>query len=720
YDEEESVMFLLDEIIYAAPLIVYALVRIGTLIPRRAGRVAWAGVSLLLLSGFPVAERLSHRGAEGVRRLAMLAGYDAAVYLLYLVLTVLAVDLVAGAARLSGLLSKDRARAPRVRALRLAAGLGLPVLVVLAGVWNFRTLRVKTYDIDVPRKSSPLSELKIAFAADFHLGDATSPGFMDRFAARVNALEPDVVLIGGDVLEGDRPDERLDHFAAGFRRLRSRFGVFGVLGNHEGYAGGRPEFFAQAGIRMLRDEVVRVGDAFVLAGRNDRRFGPRKPVADLLAGTPDDLPVILLDHRPVDLENVSRTIADIQLSGHSHHGQLFPVNFVTKHRYELSWGYKKKGKTHVFVTSGVQLWGPPIRTAGHSEILLIRVALRGPAPAAGPGCTAFILQGRGALFLARNHDGPAGDGLVFVNKRGLAKHAFEPGLGGGTPKRWTSKYGSVTFNRFGREFPLGGLNEAGLSVEGLAGPAEYAAVDGRSALSELEWIQYQLDTAGSVKDVLSGDEDVRVARLLFDVHYFVADRKGNAAVVAFVAGKRTAVTGGYLTVPVLANDAYADALRALELQSGVGVKRRVPWESESADRFVKAATFLRDFEWLGQAPVVDDAFVALRSVEQADTRWSIAYNLPRRLVFFKTRLHRRYKLIALDRLDFSRAGPARMLPIETEEAWSLDDRFADYDPERNRMLVESAFARFAEFGGNGPPPTPALIRAMASHPETAR
>lgn len=714
-------MFLLNEIAAFAPLIIGALVRVGTLIRGRAGRAAWAVASLLLVAGYPFAERLSHRGAEGLLRPVMLAGYDASVYLLYLVMTVAVVEAGVGAARLTGLLSRDRARSPRFRSLRLAVVLILPALVVLAGTWNFRTLRVKTYDLEIPRGASPLSELKVAFASDFHLGDATEAGFMDRFAAKVNALEPDVVLIGGDVLEGDRRGgERLDAFAAGFRRLRSRYGVFGVPGNHEGYAGGRADFFERAGIRILRDEVVRVGGAFTLAGRNDRRFRARKSAAELLAGTPDDLPVILLDHRPADLENASRTVADIQLSGHTHHGQLFPVNFVTKHRYELSWGYKKKGQLHVFVTSGVRLWGPPVRTAGRSEILFLRVALREPAPAGGPGCTAFVLQGRDALFLAKNHDGPAGDGLVFVNKRGVVKQAFGPAPGGGAPLRWTSKHGSVTFNRFGREFPSGGLNEAGLAVEGLGGPAAYPAADGRSALSELEWIQYQLDTAGSVKDVLAGDADVRVSRLFFDVHYLVADRKGNAAVVEFVAGKRTAVTGGYLTVPVLSTDAYADSLRALELQSGPGAKRRVPWESNSADRFVKAATFLRDFEWLGQTPVVDDAFVALRSVEQADTRWSIAYNLPRRLVFFKTRAHRRFKLIALDRIDFSCAEPARFLPVDTEEAWSLNGLFADYDPERNRRLVESACGRFADSGGIGPPPSPELVRALAAHPDSAR
>lgn len=85
------------------------------------------------------------------------------------------------------------------------------------------------------------------------------------------------------------------------------------------------------------------------------------------------LPVIVLEHRPTDLDNISRSSADMLLSGHTHNGQLFPVNFIAKGRYELSWGYKLKNGTHVFVTSGIQVWGPPFRTAGASEILVVNV-----------------------------------------------------------------------------------------------------------------------------------------------------------------------------------------------------------------------------------------------------------------------------------------------------------------------------------------------------------
>jgi hypothetical protein len=113
-------------------------------------------------------------------------------------------------------------------------------------------------------------------------------------------------------------------------------------------------FFAESGIEVLADRVRRIDDAFYLVGRNDARAAGRKSMEALSMEFGRDLPVIVVDHRPTDLDSVSRSGADILLSGHTHHGQLIPVNLITNRYYELSWGYKMKNRTHVFVTSGIQ------------------------------------------------------------------------------------------------------------------------------------------------------------------------------------------------------------------------------------------------------------------------------------------------------------------------------------------------------------------------------
>ena len=132
-----------------------------------------------------------------------------------------------------------------------------------------------------------------------------------------------------------------------------------------------------SGMKLLEDELEIPDNALYLVGRKDGRTSRKKPIGDLLKAAPADLPVIVLDHSPTDIESVSRSRVDLQLSGHTHNGQLFPVNLVVMpFQYELAWGTKAKRNTQFIVSSGVQAWGPPIKTAGDSEILFIKVTFR--------------------------------------------------------------------------------------------------------------------------------------------------------------------------------------------------------------------------------------------------------------------------------------------------------------------------------------------------------
>jgi predicted MPP superfamily phosphohydrolase len=211
--------------------------------------------------------------------------------------------------------------------------------------------------------------------ADFHIQQNTSLRFIEQFVRKADKLHPDLMLYGGDIVEGDRSDETNDQIESLLRQIGTRYGSYAVIGNHEMHRGQQQwDFFRKAGIRLLCDTVIRIDSLFYLAGRLDERAGNRKTVQQLLDSTLHDLPVILLDHRPTDLEAVSRSAADIQFSGHTHHGQMFPINLITKKIYEISWGYKRKGNTHFFVTSGLRLWGPAVKTAGKSEIMLVDIS----------------------------------------------------------------------------------------------------------------------------------------------------------------------------------------------------------------------------------------------------------------------------------------------------------------------------------------------------------
>ncbi len=369
-------MFLLREILFSSPLIIYSGFRIWKLISQRFFRILFIIVYILLVLTFPLAEILSHHVGTGWSKFIIIAGYFSLPLLLYLLLSVILLDLALGLARLTKILSKATVKRRGFRLARLFLVLVMPVAVVVIGAGQNNHPQIRQYSVEIPQKSSGIRQLKIAFIADFHLRETTNRHLMERFVEKVNTANPDIVLIGGDVLEGDRQDEKLGEFEAQFCRLKPKYGVYGVPGNHDLRGASAITFFDRAGIHLLQDAVEKIDNAFYLVGRNDGRSRGRKSIDEILRDCDRSLPVIVLDHRPTDLENISRTGADILLSGHTHNGQLFPMNLFAKRQYELSWGYKLKNRTHVFVTSGIQVWGPPVRTAGTSEILIINVSFR--------------------------------------------------------------------------------------------------------------------------------------------------------------------------------------------------------------------------------------------------------------------------------------------------------------------------------------------------------
>ncbi len=248
----------------------------------------------------------------------------------------------------------------------------ISLLVIIGGVINLSTIRVSDYSITVPRKNSDIKNLRIAFIADFHIHSGTPMNFIKKYVEKVNELKPDLLLYGGDIVDDRNVHPELDKLVGLLNQINPPLGVYGVLGNHEFYRGQTDgSFFKKAGIVLLNDSVSQVGESFIIAGRYDEHFRERKPVNEILNDNLPDLPIILIDHRPTRFEEVSKAKVDAQFSGHTHNGQLFPFNYIIKRIYELGWGYKKKGNTHFFVTSGLRLWGPPVKTTGKSEIMVV-------------------------------------------------------------------------------------------------------------------------------------------------------------------------------------------------------------------------------------------------------------------------------------------------------------------------------------------------------------
>jgi predicted MPP superfamily phosphohydrolase len=153
-----------------------------------------------------------------------------------------------------------------------------------------------------------------------------------------------------------------------------------VTGNHE-YIGGVEQavaYLREHGVTVLRDSCVTLPSGVIIAGREDRSSSSfagkkRKDLSEILDGADTSKPVILMDHQPFHLEEAEHAGVDFQLSGHTHHGQLWPLNYITNAIYEISWGYLRKGATQYYVSCGAGTWGPPVRLGNRPEILHFRI-----------------------------------------------------------------------------------------------------------------------------------------------------------------------------------------------------------------------------------------------------------------------------------------------------------------------------------------------------------
>lgn len=353
---------------------IYLFFRIKSLFITKGYGLWYFIVYLFVAALYPISGIFSDEETGFViQALSFVSGYTLPFFL-YLFFSVILFDLFL----LINLLIKVVPLATRksfsFRLYTLSAMIAFSILVVIAGAINLNTIRVSEYKVTVPKKNSAIDHLRIVFVADLHTQQNTRQGFVDQFVRKAIALQPDLMLYGGDMVEGDGENETTEAIESSIRKIRAKYGSFGVNGNHEFYGGQQQgSFFRKAGITILCDTIIKIDSSFYLAGRYDEHFGQRKTVSQIIGGEPLDLPVILMDHRPSEMLKTSLANADVQFSGHTHNGQLFPGNFITRSIFELSWGYRKIRNTHFFVTSGLRLWGPPVRTTGKSEIMMVDV-----------------------------------------------------------------------------------------------------------------------------------------------------------------------------------------------------------------------------------------------------------------------------------------------------------------------------------------------------------
>jgi choloylglycine hydrolase len=299
-------------------------------------------------------------------------------------------------------------------------------------------------------------------------------------------------------------------------------------------------------------------------------------------------------------------------------------------------------------------------------------------------CTTFCLKSSSEVLFGKNYDWTIGDGMIFVNKRGVSKVSSEDA----NPARWVSKFGSVTFNQYGWESPSGGMNEEGLVIELMwLDDTEYPAADDHPAIDVLEWIQFNLDTAATAAQVVKNAKTVRIDSRV-KLHYLVSDRHGSTATIEFLDGKLIAHTGNHLPFSVLTNDTYQ---RSLEYTKNA----KTAAGEGSLDRFSRAASKSKEFEMRMRSDKesVDYAFDLLANVAQKhSTQWSIGYDQRRGRIYFRTRKRPELKSIDTTVLDYSCGSPVKVLDIDLKSSGDVTKEFKNYTPGANRDLIERSFS----------------------------
>ncbi len=259
------------------------------------------------------------------------------------------------------------------------AVVGMTVALMIGGWIHSRHFRVKPLDITIAKKAGAFEALNLVLLSDIHLGPFLHTKRLEKIVEAVNDLNPDLVLIPGDIVNEETLREELEKMVLIFQKVRSRFGIFACTGNHEYFAGIEKSlaYLRRSGIIVLQDEVKLVAGSFYIVGRSNRSYigqrEQRKPLKEILSGVDIRFPVILLDHQPVHLEEAAEAGVDFQLSGHTHAGGVFPFTLINNLLFEIGSGYGRKMNTQYYVTSGIGVWAPPARLGTTAEIVRITV-----------------------------------------------------------------------------------------------------------------------------------------------------------------------------------------------------------------------------------------------------------------------------------------------------------------------------------------------------------
>lgn len=340
-------------------------------------KIYWLFSSILFVT-FPLAEF----GEDiltylGISEIAAMGWYSmiAVIYIFLLLILIDILRLIDKRLTLLPILIKGHPNTPKVLGILI---LSIVFLTLFYGTFNARNPVITHYKIESDRQAGGLRSLKIAMVSDTHYGEVINEQRLYKMVQMINELNPDLIVLAGDIIDGNIDGDEAKILINVFSEMNAKFGIYAVPGNHDRWARNSSyltERFQEIGINVLKDEMVTVEDSFYIIGRDDPGWGnrSRKGLEELMNNLDSSFPVILLDHQPIDIQRAQEKNITLQLSGHTHAGQIFPSNLITGQIYELDWGLLKKNSYHLIVSSGFGTWGPPLRIGNNPEIVSITI-----------------------------------------------------------------------------------------------------------------------------------------------------------------------------------------------------------------------------------------------------------------------------------------------------------------------------------------------------------
>jgi predicted MPP superfamily phosphohydrolase len=326
----------------------------------------------------------AHKGFLWYTYLNVIVGYYA-VFILYMFVFILGFNLILLLNRIIRFIPQHILTNKIVILITVITSMLSGVTILIIGTHINNNPVVRRYSITLPKKTSTLNSLKVSSVSDLHLKNITSKDFLIKLVHKIQAENPDIILIPGDIAEtyGNTTKENLNEYIEILKDLSAKYGIFAVRGNHE-YIGDLAEkldFYKRSGITMLSDSLIELNSKICIIGLKYRGNHEKRPTASMLKLKKQDLPVLLLDHAPYCLEDSYNNKIDAQFSGHTHNGQIWPLNYILGALYDIVCGYKKIDNTNFFVSCGAQDaimpgrqdLSVPVRTGSVSEIMEINI-----------------------------------------------------------------------------------------------------------------------------------------------------------------------------------------------------------------------------------------------------------------------------------------------------------------------------------------------------------